>query len=525
MNPVQELFHQPWISSLGWTFLHFLWQGALIAALLSVARALAPRPAHSQFRYAASCISLAAMMAAPVVTFLLLANSGTAPNFTAASNAAHTVANTAATARSVYADNNWDSVSPWLGAAWLVGVMFSSLHLFGGWLATARLRTHHAKTAPEEWRTRLHGLMDRAGIDGPVDLLVSSLVESPAVIGWLRPAILVPVGALAGLPASHVEALLAHELAHIRRHDYFVNLLQRLAESLLFYHPAVWWVSAQIRVEREHCCDDAAIHLTGGDVLTYTRALAELEACRPAHANAMGANGASLRDRIRRLINPSGAASPATPARGAAWGVVVTVLVAAGIVASCSARVSAQEAQVSQQKLWPDTVKQGDLTLEVRGLGTLTSATTAEVRIAETQVKNVASGQPVLIDFRNHPVVPGRVTGIRPGVTNGVVTADIAVLGPLPPGAAIGQQIDATVTVGAVSNVVYVGRPVFGQADGEGTLFKIDPDGLHASRVKVQFGHASVNKIEIKSGLQPGDKVILNDMNEFAAVDRIALTK
>src|SRR5205085_9799335 len=113
------------------------------------------------------------------------------------------------------------------------------------------------------------------------------------------------IGALAGLPSEQVEALLLHELAHIRRHDYVVNILQSTAEAVLFYHPAVWWVSGHIRTERELCCDDAAVSITG-DVLTYARALAELESFRPAHANAvMDANGGSLANRIGRLLGQS----------------------------------------------------------------------------------------------------------------------------------------------------------------------------------------------------------------------------
>ena len=107
----------------------------------------------------------------------------------------------------------------------------------------------------------------------------SALVDVPVVIGWLRPVILLPVAALAGLTPAQVEAILAHELAHIRRHDSCVNVLQTIAETLLFYHPAVWWVSHRIRAEREHCCDDIAVAVCG-DPVAYAQALAELESWR-----------------------------------------------------------------------------------------------------------------------------------------------------------------------------------------------------------------------------------------------------
>ncbi len=169
-------------------------------------------------------------------------------------------------------EGTWEQVSPWLGLAWLVGVAGCSIRLLGGWLITARLRSATARLAPVEWQARLAPLMKRMGVLRRVSLRASTRIEAPMAMGWLRPVILVPVGALAGLSTEQVEGLLAHELAHIRRHDYLVNLLQSLAEAVLFYHPAVWWVSRQIRTEREHCCDDLAVAATGA-TCSPTRAL------------------------------------------------------------------------------------------------------------------------------------------------------------------------------------------------------------------------------------------------------------
>jgi HEAT repeat protein len=122
------------------------------------------------------------------------------------------------------------------------------------------------------------------------------------VIGWLHPVILLPASALTGLTPQQLEAIIAHELAHIRRHDYLINLLQALIEALLFYHPAVWWVSRQIRQEREHCCDDLAVTVCG-DARAYARALLEMEQLRAAGPHlAMAANGGSLLPRIQRLV-------------------------------------------------------------------------------------------------------------------------------------------------------------------------------------------------------------------------------
>jgi TonB family protein len=165
-----------------------------------------------------------------------------------------------------------------------------------------------------------------------VRLLESAAVEVPTVVGLWRPIILVPASTLTGLSVWQLEAVLAHELAHIRRHDYLVNLLQALIEALLFYHPAVWWLSARIREEREHCADDVAVE-SCGDALLYSRTLATLEQLRArAPAPALAANGGSLLLRIQRLLAVPKGGAPLHPWRFAgslAAALLVVVLGAA----------------------------------------------------------------------------------------------------------------------------------------------------------------------------------------------------
>ncbi|MGH9620231.1 MAG: GWxTD domain-containing protein, partial [Bryobacteraceae bacterium] len=161
------------------------------------------------------------------------------------------------------------------------------------------------------WQQELVRLSARLHLSRPVLLLESALADAPVVLGHLRPLILVPAGLLAGLPPQQIEAILLHELAHIRRHDYLVNLLQRFAECLLFYHPAAWWISRVIGAERENCCDDLAVSLSG-DAHQYASALAALEQNRcSGREPAVAATGGSLVKRIRRLLKPQ--------ARNGAW--------------------------------------------------------------------------------------------------------------------------------------------------------------------------------------------------------------
>src|SRR5262249_32191563 len=147
------------------------------------------------------------------------------------------------------------------------------------WVSSLRLRRIGVAPLPPEWSDCFKELCNRLCVSRPVQFLQSSIVDVPMIIGWLKPVILMPAAALAGLPAEYVTALLAHELAHIRRFDYLINILQSITEAVLFYHPAVWWISDQIRAEREACCDDIAV-AASGDVLIYARALSELETRR-----------------------------------------------------------------------------------------------------------------------------------------------------------------------------------------------------------------------------------------------------
>ena len=297
------LLNQPWTERLGWTLLHFLWQGILVAALYALARAVTGGRISARGRYAIACASLLAMTVAPALTYWWLGNSGQAAIGDLTEWSGRQLA-PAATYSPV--TDPWQQAMPGIVMAWFVGAAACSLRLLMGFISAAALRRSRHAPVRTEWQHTLDRLIERMHVSRRVRLLPTNRVDSPSVIGWLRPVILAPVGVLSGLAPEQVEALLAHELAHVRRHDYLVNVLQGIAESLLFYHPAVWWISNQIRAEREHCCDDLAV-AASGDVLVYARALAELESMRPAHFKAaLSANDGSLLRRIQRLADPVG---------------------------------------------------------------------------------------------------------------------------------------------------------------------------------------------------------------------------
>lgn len=196
-------------------------------------------------------------------------------------------------------------IIPWIVSSWLLGVAMLSLRLLISWWSVQRLRRRASQPANENWQVLLRRMCEQLRVTQSVKLVESALVEVPAVIGRLRPVILLPATAMTGLTTEQLEALLALELAHVRRHDYLINLIQTLVETLLFYHPAVWWISHRIRVEREHCCDDLAVQVCGNGI-EYAKALVAMEELRaPSLGIAMSACGGSLLSRVTPLLAPA----------------------------------------------------------------------------------------------------------------------------------------------------------------------------------------------------------------------------
>jgi GWxTD domain-containing protein len=308
MMTLIHFFQQPLVHALGWSLLHFCWQGTVVAILLAGVLGLFRR-GSPQVRYAAGCVVFALVAALPLGTFSRLAGAPRTVETSITSSGAErspalSVQDGSGTSEPWLGQmaGQLDRFVPWILSAWCAGVILLLSRLNLGLIAAGKMKSSGTQAAPWELQLMLRDLSGRLGVERAIKLANSALVHVPTVVGWLRPVILVPVGCLTGLSGSQVEAVLAHELAHIRRHDYLVSVFQSVLETLLFYHPAVWWVSGQVRREREHCCDDLAVRVSG-DSLAYAKALSFLAERRAsAPVVALGANGGVLKMRIRRLL-------------------------------------------------------------------------------------------------------------------------------------------------------------------------------------------------------------------------------
>ena len=288
--------------------IHALWQEAIVALLLWATLA-ALRNSPARVRYAAACGALAAMAVLPIATAVLLYVQDAAVAFTTA----HSTVTSAGPAPRYGVGAAWAmrvSSSPWTAAlqTWALPLWSAGVLLFSLRLVTSSAHTHalrrHVGPAEDAIVSMVGRMAGRVGVHRRVRVFVCALVSGPATVGWLRPAILVPPATLLGLTTQQLEAVIAHELAHVRRHDYLVNVAQMMIETLLFYHPAVWWVSRRIRIERELCCDDIVV-ATCADPVEYACALTQLARVRVISPRlALRGAGGPLVQRVQRLLAP-----------------------------------------------------------------------------------------------------------------------------------------------------------------------------------------------------------------------------
>ena len=329
---VQEI-----VGHLGVVLLDSLWQGALIGLEAAVAL-IGTRHARPQTRYAIACTSLLLCLLWPLVELIArlhggAANSGTAVLVQMLPGAG--MAGGAGWQGFLQAHLAW-VVAGWAACACALGLRMA---LGMAWIS----RSARGERTDRNWNARLEGMALEFGITRQVRLRVVDTLASPVTAGWWRPVVLVPAALISGMPPQLLEALLAHELAHIRRCDYLVNLAQSVIETILFYHPVVWWLSHRIRTEREQIADDIAARQLG-EPRRLALALSELERLQfSTHHLAQAANGGDLMSRIKRLVRPE---TPASNWRAAVPAVALAVVMA-GLAGCAQTAVGGQAAQDS----------------------------------------------------------------------------------------------------------------------------------------------------------------------------------
>jgi prepilin-type processing-associated H-X9-DG protein len=326
MSAFENILSYEFVQKLGWTLLHFIWQATAVTLLAAILLRIMRRFSAS-LRYVTTSLALVLIVLLPVVTmhFVKVESPPVPVDIESISTPvilptepAEEMPLTRTTeyelpVQSKSSQTNYfarwkqravsflEPALPHIVTGWLLGVFALSLWHLGGWAQLQKLRKKMVKQVDASLVNKLNILAKKLGVTQSVEILESTLVQIPTVIGWLRPVILLPASAFTGLSTEQLQAILAHELAHIKRFDYLVNILQTIVEILGFYHPAVWWLSHKIRVERENCCDDLAIAVTK-DRICYARALTSMEEIRGRGELAVAATGGNLFSRIRRLI-------------------------------------------------------------------------------------------------------------------------------------------------------------------------------------------------------------------------------
>lgn len=283
------------VSALGWCLLHFVWQAAIIGAVYALARAALPR---GNPRYWTAMLALVAMAVCPIATGVHEFSLAAAPVelgdvvVTSTSGGLSSAPATGIPAWQMLLGR----ALPWLVLAWALGATALAVRVYRQWHGL-RTMLAAAEQLPQ-WQSRARQFAQRLGLRRMVPVLASVRVATPTLIGWIRPAVVLPLAVLAQMPPAQIDLVLAHELAHLKRLDHIANLFQVVLETLFFYHPVVHWISREARNERELCCDTLALRVTGGERRDFVAALANLEEFRAGHAGlALAASGGVLAER------------------------------------------------------------------------------------------------------------------------------------------------------------------------------------------------------------------------------------
>jgi bla regulator protein BlaR1 len=403
------------IDSLGWTLLHFTWQGALIGGITAALLGMMGN-ARAQHRYVLACSAMLACLIWPLVEFI--GRLGVAPGnnqSTLIFSTLDSLVNFKQGAGATVSQQLQSKLVIIVGI-WALCAAGLTLRLGLGLLWIEQIGQRAGQAASPEWQARIARMAEQFSIGRTVQLRIVDQLASPITAGWWKPVILMPASLMSGMPPDLLDALLAHELGHIKRHDYVINLIQNAIEVVLFYHPAVWWISRQVRNEREAIADDLAARQLG-EPRRLALALSELEKFQfSTHHLAQAANGGDLMSRIKRLVRPE--------TQGSNWKAVIPVLALTSLtLAACTSIAPSKELAASvmvhpvasfkscAKPEWPVA----SLRKEETGTVTLKFEISETGQVLDSAIKN-SSGHPDLdqaarIGIQKCTFIPGTIDG------------------------------------------------------------------------------------------------------------------
>ncbi len=299
------MLENPFLYSIAMTLVHFLWQGLLVACVLKLFYLFISNK-NSQLRYGLAAVAMLANLLLPIATFALIYQTDFAL-LSQNKESISTIVTSITRVSSAEFSENIAEYFPYIAILWLLVVSYLSLKLLYDIRYVSHLTKKGVYAPQDQLNKRFNELALQLKLIVMPRLLISAKAEIPMAVGWLKPVVLLPASMLSGLTPAQLEMLLLHELAHIKRHDYLVNFMQTLVEILLFFHPAVHWVSTQMRNEREYCSDDIAVQHCCQPV-AYARALTETAALCQKHNHsipqmALAASGGDLKQRVIRLVD------------------------------------------------------------------------------------------------------------------------------------------------------------------------------------------------------------------------------
>ncbi len=467
-------------------------------------------------------------------------------------------------------------IAPILGAVILAGIVARFVFLALGLL---KLRQFRRASSPISLVAESAAVLEemRVQVNTDAEFRLSVDVDSPVTFGFAAPVILLPER-FPSMDVRFQSAIACHELLHVRRNDWAHHLAEEIIRATLWFHPAIAWLIAGSRLALEQVVDLEVVRLTKARK-PYLEALLEFTTGRARTAaipappflveRQLAERVALMLKEVRmsrtRLITSLMAigcwlalvvtfavwtfplkAAPNTgqnsPQSGATQGVsgdtagrmtgeMASNLLAQAVKGVVSRGVGSgapvDTPNVDRSAIWIDTVKRGSMVRQVRGLGTLfraedSSNLVARLLLPDVMVHDVQPNQNVVVDTRKG-LIKGHVSRIGAPTSNGIRSVDIALDTALPEGVGADSQIDGTIDIETLENVLYVGRPVHGTANTSISLFRMVTDGTGAVRANVKFGRASVQTIEVLDGLKVGDKIILSDMSNWDNVDRIQI--